>query len=192
MNIDPGRRAEAIERFVTLARCSDADAELLVDAALQAGVDQVLETIVGSGPPPTNMTYLKAEHLHYVCMLAQRTLTQQEVGVLFRLPAAPARSILTTMRATYADPLRDIFMARMRADARITSSGTEADGLTYTLTFSEENTTDTATAELERLGIPVTIPTGTKFTIVVSRVSDGGEDTLARMGIRAASRRPRS
>lgn len=184
MEVDPDRKKEAIERLVTLANCTQGDAERLADAALQAGVNQVLETIVGSGPPPTNMTYVKAEYLHYVCMEAERTLTQQEVGVLFRLPAATARSIITAMRAIYADPLRDIFLARMRSDAQVTLSGTEASGLTYTLVFSEENTSESATMEAQRLSIPVTIPTGTKFTIVIPRSSEGG-DTLARLVIPA-------
>lgn len=182
MEVDGDRKREAIERLVTLANCTQVEAERLVDAALQAGINQVLETIVGSGPPPTNMTYVKAEHLHYVCMVAERTLTQQEVGVLFRLPAATARSIITAMRAIYADPLRDIFLARMRSDARVALSGTEENGLTYTLVFSEENISETATTEAARLGIPVTIPTDTKFTFVIPRGSEG-EDTLARLMI---------
>ena len=64
-----------------------------------------------------------------------------------------ARSILTTMLATYEEALREKFLARMRDDAKVIASRTEEAGLTWTLRFSESSTLGPAWAEAMRLGL---------------------------------------
>jgi hypothetical protein len=153
VEIDSQKRLEAIDRFVSLAGLSGPDAKTLVDAALQAAIDQTLDTIMGSGPVPSAMTATRAEGLRYVCLQAGRVLTQREVGVLFRTTPSNARSILTTMSATYEQALHHQFVTEMRGAATVEQIGTLDQGLRWSVRFSQRAAFDTARAELERLGL---------------------------------------
>ena len=147
MDVDKDQRSRAIERLRTLGGLSHAQAGALTDAALAGAVDQAFELVNGSSAVPTSMTTSKADQLRFICDRAGRMLTQREVEILFRVTAMSARSILTTMLATYEEALREKFLARMRADAKVIASGTEDAGLTWTLRFSESSTVDAAWAE---------------------------------------------
>jgi hypothetical protein len=131
---------DAVNRLVNLAGLAKENAGVLVDAALQAAVDETLETITGSGPLPSSMTAARAHQLHYVCLSAKRILTQREVEVLFRATPAQARAIMTTMYATYEQALRGHFRDQMIEDAEVVPSGNEEAGLTWTLRFTERST----------------------------------------------------
>jgi hypothetical protein len=152
IKVDDQKRQEAMDRFVALAGLSEAAAEGLVEAALQAAVDQTLDTIMGSGPVPSAVTAIRADSLRYICLHAGRALTQREVGVLFRTTPANARSILVTMSATYEQALRAQFVAEMRAAANVEQAGSNDEGFTWRVRFSQRSDYDTARAELERLG----------------------------------------
>jgi len=153
VDIDLQKKQEPVDRFVSLAGLSNSEAEILVDAALQAAVDQTLDIIMGSGPVPTAMTANRADSLRYVCLQAGRVLTQREVGVLFRTTPANARSILVTMSATYEQALHEEFVAEMRGSATVEQAGTQDKGLKWCVRFSQRAAFDTAGAELERLGL---------------------------------------
>jgi hypothetical protein len=153
VEIDNQKRREAVDRFVSLAGLSLSAAEALVDAALQASVDQALDTIMGSGAVPATITAIRADSLRYVCLQAGRVLTQREIGVLFRTTPGNARSILTTMSATYEQALHDQFIAEMRDAATVEPAGTVDQGLKWRVRFSERTAFYTAHAELERLGL---------------------------------------
>jgi hypothetical protein len=153
VNVDKEQRDRAIERLITLGGLSKTQAAALTDAAIAGAVDQAFELINGSSAVPTSMTTSKADQLRFVCDRAGRLLSQREVEILFRVTATAARSILTTMLATYEEALREKFLARMRADAKVTASGTDEAGLTWTLRFSESSTLDAAWAEVHRLGL---------------------------------------
>ncbi len=138
---------------MTLGGLSQAKAAALTDAAVAGAVDQAFELINGSSAVPTSMTTSKADQLRFVCDRAGRLLSQREVEILFRVTATSARSILTTMLATYEEALREKFLARMRGDAKVMASGNEDAGLTWTLRFTEPSTLDAAWAEVVRLGL---------------------------------------
>jgi len=70
VDIDLQKKQEAVDRFVSLAGLSPSAAEALVEAALQAAVDQTLDTMMGSGPVPSAMTAIRADNLRYVCLQA--------------------------------------------------------------------------------------------------------------------------
>jgi hypothetical protein len=133
-----------------LAGLSQPSAEALVEAALQAAVDQTLDTMMGSGPVPSAVTAIRADNLRYVCLQAGRVLTQREVGVLFRTTPASARSILVTMSAIYEQALHAQFVAEMRAAATVEQTGTKDKGFNWKVRFSQRAAYDTARAELER------------------------------------------
>jgi len=153
IKVDDQKRQEAIDRFVSLAGLSEAQAEGLVEAALQAAVDQTLDIIMGSGPVPSAVTAIRADGLRYVCLHAGRALTQREVGVLFRTTPANARSILVTMSATYEQALHAQFVTEMRAAATVEQSGSRDKGLSWRVRFSQRAAYDTARAQMERLDL---------------------------------------
>ena len=151
--IDPQKTKEAVDRFVSLAGLSQSSAEALVEAALQAAVDQALDTMMGSGPVPSAVTAIRADNLRYVCLEAGRVLTRREVGVLFRTTPTSARSILVTMSAIYEQALHAQFVAEMRAAATVEATGNNANGLNWKVRFSQRAAYDTARAELERMDL---------------------------------------
>jgi hypothetical protein len=179
VDVDKEQRKRAIERLRRLGGLTEADAAALVDAAVAGAVDQVFELVNGSGAVPTSMTTAKADQLRFVCDRAGRLLSQREVELLFRVTATSARSILTTMLATYEESLREKFLDRMRADAAVTASGTDDTGLTWTLRFSEPATMDAAWTELRRLGIAGDSETNaSRRTITIPRTVRRGSRTL--------------
>jgi hypothetical protein len=153
VDIDPQKKQEAVDRFVSLAGLSRPAAAALVEAALQAAVNQTLDTMMGSGPVPSAMTAMRADNLRYVCLQAGRVLTQREVGVLFRTTPANARSILVTMSAIYEQALHAQFVAEMRGAATVEPTGTKDKGLNWRVRFSQRAAYDTARAELERMDL---------------------------------------
>jgi hypothetical protein len=173
MATDDGGRKDAVDRLVTLAGLSRDDAEALVESALKAATDQTLETITGSGPLPSSMTATRAQQLHYVCLNAKRILSQREVEVLFRATPAQARTIMTTMYATYEQALRGHFRNQMIEDAEVTPSGKEATVLTWTVGFTERSSYEFALNELDRLGLDRwAIATPSRLTIIFPRSLD--------------------
>lgn len=152
MDIPNEYTERAASRLVTLAGLEKASAHELVEATLQGAVDQALELIMGSGPVPTAMTTSMADRLRFICERAGRTLSQREVELLFRVKSSTAKAILNTMLATYEEGLRKRFLERMRNDCKVMATGTDVEGLTWTLRFTEAGTLETAWSEVLRIG----------------------------------------
>jgi hypothetical protein len=152
-NSDRQQRDRAVARLVTLGGLTQTQAAELVDAAVAGAVDQAFELINGSSAVPTSMAAAKADQLRFICDRAGRMLSQREVEILFRVTARSARSIVTTMLASYEEALHEKFLARMRDDAKVIATGTDDAGLSWTLRFSESSTLDAAWGELTRLGL---------------------------------------
>ncbi len=192
VEVNDQKRLEAVDRFVSLAGLSQSAAETLVDAALQAAVNQTLDTIMGSGPVPSAVTAIRADELRYVCLQAGRVLTQREVGVLFRTTPANARSILVTMTATYEQALHAQFVTEMRDSATIEQTGTQDKGLRWLVRFDQQAAYETAHAELERLGL-LRFATFDDAAMTVEfgqsvETSQGPVNVLARLGLDAPRR----
>lgn len=183
VTIDDSRRREAVERLVSLAGMSQESAAGVVQAWLQAGIDEAFELTLGAGSVPSSLTAAHAERLQHACRNAGRILTQREVEVLFRAKSASARSILTTMRASYEPALREQFLAAMRNDAVVRASGTEDAGLTWQIRFSESSLHEIAWAEVVRLGYrDVAEDNISRKTITFPRAIRG-EDPLKQLSI---------
>lgn len=185
MEVDEGERARAVHRLRALGGLDEDEAVRLVDALVAGAVDQAFELVSGAGPVPTTMTTAQADRLRFICERAGRILTQREVELVFRVTHGKARSILSTLTATYEEMLRERFLARMRDDVAITPSGTAEDGLTWSLRFSELTTFDTAWTELVRLGLEAEAEAhATNRALVVPRRAGPGEvDVLAELGL---------
>jgi hypothetical protein len=187
VEIDEKRRVTAVERFTSLAGLSEEQADALVDSAIQASVDQVLETIAGSGPVASSVIALRAELARFVCETAKRIIDQREVEVLFRATPTSAKAILTTMRATYEEALREEFVEHMRLDAAVRAAGTENTGLTWRVTFSEAATFDIARSELHRLGLDSSLvdesPSRRSIELLRSSPAHSNKDPVDLMGI---------
>jgi hypothetical protein len=176
--------AKAKERLRTLSGATEAEAEDLFKAMLRAAARQALELTTGSGPVPSNLTAARAEYIHFVCLEAGRILDQREVEVLLRATTSAARSVFTTMRATYEEALRSQFLARMREDVQVRSTGNVDSGLRWSLVFSETSTYEMARAELFNGDFADAIETDlpTKHSIELARARRG-DDALAHLGI---------
>ncbi|HEU5002533.1 MAG TPA: hypothetical protein VFW71_07135 [Actinomycetota bacterium] len=189
MEINEGKRQEAVDKFVALAGVEVASAEQLVDATLNAHVDEALELIVGTGPVPSSVTSLRADLIRYACRRVGRILSEREVELLFRIPRSAARSILTNARATYEQELRQQALLRMRQDATVTSTGSVETGEKWRLRFTESATYETAWSEIVRLHLqdvaePSALQRSFEMTRTVHRDS-GDIDTLSSLGLSA-------
>jgi hypothetical protein len=153
VQVDPAAHAHAVDRLVMLGGLSKSEATGLVDATLAGAVDHAFELISGDGPVPTSMTTSKADQLRWICDRLGRLVSQREVELVFRITPATARTILNTMLATYEEGLREQFLDRMRTDATVLATGSDEEGLTWTLRFSEASTYEAAWTELARLGL---------------------------------------
>lgn len=146
-------REKASQRLQLLTGLQLERAAKLVNATIDGATDHALELINGFGPVPTSMTTARADQLRYICERVGRLVTQREVEVLFRVTSTTARSILTTLQATYAEALRTKFLDRMRDDVKVIAAGNQTDGLRWKLRFTETNTCDAAVTELARQGL---------------------------------------
>lgn len=151
MDIDPKYETPAVDRLQHLTGMSEEEAKALFDAMVAGAADQAAETVTGSSAPPSTIIALRAESLYFACLRAGRVLKQREVEVLWRVKAATAKSILTTMRATYEESVRAQFAERMRADAVVDPTGTAEAGLTWTVRFTDPVNAEFAWAEIQRL-----------------------------------------
>jgi hypothetical protein len=122
-----------------------------------------------------------------VCLNAKRILSEREVEVLFRATPAQARTVMTTMYATYEQALRAHFREQMTQDASVVASGTEDTELTWTIRFTERSSYEFALNELDRLGLARWArSTASQRTIVIPRtVARGGRgvDALKTVGL---------
>lgn len=149
LDIDIAIKEFAIKRFEELAGLSRDEAQNLVGFALQASMDDTLETIMGTGVVPTTLTMARVALLKSVCLSMHRPLSKLEIQILFRTTPSNAKAILTTMTATYAQPLHINFLLQMRSDAVVRSAGIEGQ-LTWIVKFGQEACYETARTEFQR------------------------------------------
>ena len=90
----------------------------LVDAVLAGVADEALDAIAGSGAVPSSMSDARAARLHFIARRLKRPLRRREVEVVFRVPPATARSIISRMVATYPEVIDErALLAAIRAGA---------------------------------------------------------------------------
>ena len=142
---------EAASLLGTLAGTTTDRAKRLISAVSTAGAKQALDTITGAGSVPSNLTNSRAEFLHAVTMNFGNTLSDDEVEVVFRCTKTAAKSIISTMNATFASSIRELRLANMRSEANCSRSGDVTNGLTWTVSFNSEAGFETAIDEIERL-----------------------------------------
>lgn len=152
-NISDTSFTSGVGRISELTGLVADESEALLLAYLQGAVDLALDQVAGDGPVPTSLNVLRADLFRWTCARASRILPEREVEVLLRIPGSPARSVLRTMRAMYEEALRELFLQRMRLDAAVRPSGSDDEGLTWTLEFTESALFDLVLSEIRRLPI---------------------------------------
>jgi hypothetical protein len=135
--LEDDRRNAAIARLQDSAGLSEADANKLLDWALEAARSQALETIGGDGPLSTNLSASRAERLAFICEKAQRILKEGEVQVLFRVTPSAARALITLAQATYAEALRPSLLKLIASNVACSETATDKVP-TYTLNFTDD------------------------------------------------------
>lgn len=189
MTLDPKYEKMAVDRLRHLLGTNAKEAQALFLAMVEGAADQAAETVTGSSAPPSAMTALRAEHLYFVCLRANRVLKQREVEVLWRVKPATAKSILTTMRASYEEAVRSQFADRMRTDAVVEATGSADSGLTWTLRFSDPTNAEFAWSEIQRLALDRDCDYSGR-TVVLPRELRRGKETvrpLEQLGLEAPS-----
>lgn len=183
LEVDEASVEVAIRRIQELTGADEGQARGLLEAHLYGALDVTMEEVAGSGPVATNMSSARADHLKCTCERAGRILSEREAEVVLRSPASTARSVLTRMKATYEEALREQFLEQMRQDAVVRQKGNEEDGLLWEVEFTESGPFDLCRAEIRRLDVP-----RDEIDTVVSRRritfrQDLEVDVLAELGI---------
>jgi hypothetical protein len=142
------------ESAARLAAAGVEDAAELLEAALQAGAIDTLETIGGAGPVPTALNDLRAARLLELCKLRKEILPDEVVGVVFRVMPTTAASITRRMQATYESALQESLDAHMKAAGKLSSPKKEEDeDPKHRVTFSTAAAFGHATKKIAAAGL---------------------------------------
>ncbi|MEX0863507.1 MAG: hypothetical protein WD269_01375 [Acidimicrobiia bacterium] len=182
--VDEALVEAAVRRISELTGRDETQARDLLEAHLYGALDLAMEEVAGSGPIATNMTSAKADHLKSTCLRAGRILTEREAEVVLRSPPSTARSVLTRMKATYEEALREQFLDHMRVDAVVRQKGNDDQGLLWEIEFTETGSFELCLSEIRRIGVPrdliETVTTRRRITIPQAV---NGVNPLAELGI---------
>lgn len=137
-----------------------ADAKALVVAYLSAMERHAFARTVQVGPVPTSLTAERSAVLIEISRQLRRVIEDFEIQALFRVTAAQAKSMRTTLLATYSDDADDLTIdwsltgaknrGRRRGD---TFAGTAVE-------FTAEDRRDAFLASAQRVGVHVELLLG--------------------------------
>lgn len=125
---------ECVRRFEAAGAT---DASELLETALLAGVIDTLQVIGGDGPIPTALSDVRAARLVEICKLRNELLSDEVVGVLFRVMLSTANGISRRMQATYESALESSLASHMRSSVKVSiPRKQENEASSYKLTFA--------------------------------------------------------
>jgi hypothetical protein len=142
-------RQEAESTLVEYAGISKEAAKDVVNAVIAAAKEEALELIAGSAPVPTNMGDARALRLRYISQARQQSLSQREVGVIFRLGPTQAAGTIDRMQATYAQEVDGLFRARLAEAASVEKTGSMGN-YRYSVHFDDKASFEYAHQFLQR------------------------------------------
>ena len=142
-------RTDAERTLREYAGISASAAKELVEAVVTAAGEEALELIAGSAPVPTNMSDARALRLRYIATARKRSLSQREVGVIFRLGTTQAAAAIERMQATYPQEVDDLFKARLASAASVEETGS-AGAYRYSVHFDDKASFEYAHQLLQR------------------------------------------
>ena len=148
-------RELAVAALVDYAGTPADQAEQIIDALLNAAVDEALDVVAGATSLPTAVADLRAARLRRIYEhFDSRALTRLEIQTIFRVPAATAESVDRRMRGTFPQTT-NVLLAKTIADSaeKPTRTGSPKAGYQYEIEFRQRGGIDAAETLLERRGL---------------------------------------
>lgn len=137
-----------------------ADAKTLVAAYLAAMERNAFARTVEVGPVPTSLTAERSAVLIEISRQLKRVIEDFEIQALFRVTAAQARSMRTTLLATYSDDADDLTIDWSLIGAK-NRGRRHGDAFTGTaIEFTAEDRRDAFVASAQRVGVHVELVLG--------------------------------
>lgn len=136
------------------------DAKTLVVAYLAAMEQNAFARTVQVGPVPTSLTAERSAVLIEISRQLHRVIEDFEIQALFRVTAAQARSMRTTLLATYSDDADDLTIDWSLAGAKNRGRRRGDTFAGTAIEFSAEDRRDAFLAAAQRVGIHVEVVLG--------------------------------
>lgn len=136
------------------------DAKQLVAAYLDAMVRNAYARTTDTGPVPTSLTAERSLILIEISRQLNRVIEDFEIQALFRVTLTSARTMRTTLLATYSDDADELTMAWSLRGAR-TDGRRKASSFTGTvIVFESEDRRNAFVDNLQRSGIDIELILG--------------------------------
>jgi hypothetical protein len=157
--LTPEERAR-LEQVVARRVGARSKAKDLVAAYLDAMARHAFAHTTDAGPVPTSLTAERSAILIEISRQLHRVIEDFEIQALLRVSATQARSMRTTLLATYSDDADDLTLEWSLRDAR-TGRRRKVDSFTGTEIFLDsEDRRDAFVAYARRNGVPVEVVLG--------------------------------
>lgn len=128
------------------------DAATLADAYLTAAQRHALARTTEVGPVPTSLTVERSGLLLEISRELGRVIDDSEIEALFRVPRSQARSMRTTLLATYSDITDELSLKWALLDAKNDGRKTVDRVNGTALRFETEGQRDTFISQTKRMG----------------------------------------
>lgn len=148
-----------LERVVGRRLGVRSDAPVLVDAYLNAMARNAYSRTVESGPVPTSLVTERSAILIEISRQLGRVIEDFEIQALFRVTAPQARSMRTTLLATYSDDADALTLAWSMRGARQLGRLTVDDLNGTKVRLESEDRRDALIAYAGRAGVEVRVIT---------------------------------
>jgi hypothetical protein len=148
--VEVGTIERAMSTLNRIAGTSKDDSQKIVSSAIEAAIEQVIESLVGIGLLPTTISELRVDLLNRVSMKMNRQLTVLEIQTLFRTTPNIAKSTQVKVQSIFAQPLFDQFLADMRNDAVYVETRPKDKKSSWKVSFHKDSTFRTAVDEIVR------------------------------------------
>jgi hypothetical protein len=148
------------------------DASGLVDAYLDAVERHAFARTCDSGPVPTSLNVERSAVLVEISRQLKRVIEDFEIEALFRVTRTQARTMRTTLLASYSDVTDDLTLTWALVGARRLGRYSEDSLVGTEIQFGSEERRDAFASQLERSGTPFAILLGDQEKPWRAAVSD--------------------
>jgi hypothetical protein len=136
------------------------DPKQLVAAYLDAMVRNAYERTTDDAPVPTSLTSERSLILIEISRQLNRVIEDFEIQALFRVPLTSARTMRTTLLATYTDDADQLTMAWSLRGARTEGRRKESSFTGTVVVFDSQDRRDAFVENVQRSGVDIDVVLG--------------------------------
>lgn len=154
-------------------------AQSLVDAYLRAVERHAFVRTTDAGPVPTSLTVERSSMLIEISRQLRRVIEDYEIRALFRVTPAQAKSMRTTLLATYGDVTDGLMLEWSLMESSMLGEGRDGDVEGQKIKFADEDRLAAFKEQCQRAGVPIAVITGDTENPFLAVADSGYEDLLS-------------